>query len=70
MAKKKQAGAELKNNKRFFLGKNSDRNLVKRPQIDQLKKKKKKGNFGPKKKAGAEFMKKKKDFWAKNWEKI
>ena len=33
------------------------------------KKERKKGHFWPKKEAGAELKKKKKDFWAKNWEK-
>ena len=35
-----------------------------------LKKKEKKGLFGPKKQAGAELKQKKRIFWAKNWEKI
>ena len=35
------------------------------PKIDQYKKK---DFLGPKKKLGAELKKKKKDFWAKNWE--
>ena len=41
------------------------------PKIDQYNKNIKKKDFlGPKNKLGAELKKKKKDFWAKNWEKI
>ena len=68
MAKKKQAGAELKNKKGLFWAK-----IVKKIEFKGQKltnSQKKKDISGQKKQAGAELKKKKKNFWAKHWEKI
>ena len=57
---KKQAGAELKNKKGSFLGKNSDKPWVERPKIDQFPKKNKKNDIsGQKNKLGQSLRRKK-----------
>ena len=62
---KKQAGNELKNQKRSFLGKNSDKPWVSRPKIDQ---KKKNDISGQKNKLGPN-LRKKRSFGGKNSDK-
>ena len=67
---KKKAEAELKKKKKDLLGQKLGKKWVYWPKIDQFSKKKKRDFLGKKKQAGAELKKKKRNFWAKNWEKI
>ena len=71
MAKKKQAGAELKNKKGLFGAKILIKIEFRGQKLTNSQKKtKKQGHFGPKNKLGLSLRRKKGFFWAKIVEKI